>query len=79
MCKAWKEMKKDARDEGRREGERKGRREGRREGILEGQLEGKQEGMRTAISYMMKNLHLTMEQALEALEIPRVEWERYLQ
>ena len=71
MCKAWKEMKKDARDEGRREG--------RREGILEGQLEGKQEGMRAAISYMMKNLHLTVEQALEALEIPRVEWERYLQ
>ena len=71
MCKAWKEMKKDARDEGRREG--------RREGILEGQLEGKQEGMRAAISYLMKNLHLTVEQALEALEIPRVEWERYLQ
>ncbi len=47
--------------------------------IWENRSNYKQEGMRAAISCMMKNLHLTMEQALEALEIPRVEWERYLQ
>jgi len=61
MCKAWKEMKKDAR--------REGKREGKREGILEAKIED--------IKCMMRNLHLTMEQAMEALEIPVGEQERY--
>ena len=36
-----------------------------------------QKGVVADIKCMMKNLHLTMEQALEVLEIPAVEQERY--
>lgn len=52
------------------------REEGRLEGKLEAQMEN-EENLRKAISNLMKNLKLNSIQALEALGIPKNEWEKY--
>ena len=48
----------------------------REEGRLEGRLEG-EETLRQAISNLMKNLKMSFTQAVEALGIPKSEWEKY--
>ena len=51
--------------------------EGRNEGRAEGRVEGEEKGIIAAIKAMMKNLKLSSEQAMEALEIPSSKWSHY--
>jgi len=53
------------------------RNEGRKEGIKEGMKEGKKEERISSIREIMKNLHLTAEQAMSALGIPETEYAEY--
>lgn len=77
MCKAIREMKKDAKKEGKIEGIAEGKIEGKKEGIAEGKIEGKKEGiiegvemnLLNNIKALMKNLQLTVEQAMDALNV----------
>ena len=64
-------------DQGIKKGHRQGMRAGRKEGIKEGMKEGMKEGKAEALINMMKNLKLTMEQALEGLSIPESQWDEY--
>ena len=50
---------------------------GREEGIKEGMKEGRREGIKKSIANLMKNLKLTEEQAMEALEISKDERTEY--
>ena len=52
--------------------------EGREEGRVEGREEGREEGNLSAIKNMIRNLKLTAQQAMDALEIPTAEQQRYL-
>ncbi len=67
MCQAIKEMLQDERAEGHAEG--------RAEGHAEGHAEEKVDSVRK----MMKNLNLTVKQAMDVLEIPEEERSRYLE
>ena len=66
-------------------GIRKGRAEGLAEGRAEGLATGRAEGLATgraeeklnAIKSLMKKLNFTMEQAMNALDMPESEQERY--
>ncbi len=62
MCKAIKEIK----EEGRLEGREEGREEGRAETIVD------------SIHKLMRTMKLTAQQAMEALEIPPADQQRYL-
>ena len=46
---------------------------GKEDGIIEGRIEGRIESIRT----LMKNFHLTAQQAMEMMEIPEEERPRY--
>lgn len=54
------------------------RAEGREEGIEEGRAEGRAEGrdltIRKSVVNLMETLHLSAEQAMNALRIPEKEW-----
>ena len=62
-------LREQGREEGRSEGLAAGREEGRSEGLEQGSL--------NALSRMIANLHLTPEQAMDALEIAPEEREKY--
>lgn len=51
--------------------------EGRNEGREEGRIEGHAQGILQAIQTLMKNLGLTLEQAMDTLEIPEAERKTY--
>ncbi len=68
----------EGRHEGRLEGRREGRLEGRHEGRLEGRHEGRLEGLRLAISNLVKNTGMTVEQAMNVLEVPDKNREEYI-
>ncbi len=67
----------DAKEQGIQQGIEKGIEQGIQQGIEKGIEQGIEKGVVADIKCMMKNLHLTMEQAMEALEIPAGEQERY--
>ncbi len=48
-----------------------------RKGKAEGKVEGRQEGLLSAAQNCMKELNLTVEEALKAVGIPKAEWEQY--
>ncbi len=52
-------------------------RKGRAEGKVEGKVEGRREGLLSAAQNCMKELNLTVEEALKAVGIPKAEWEQY--
>ena len=54
------------------------RQEGREEGREEGRQEGREEVMLKSISSIMRSLGLGAEQAMDALEVPQGDRERYL-
>lgn len=51
---------------------------GHEAGMREGRIEGISEGIRQTLSSMIKNLNLTIDQAMDALEIPAEERNQYL-
>jgi hypothetical protein len=65
MCKALDDIVKDS----EKRGEKRGRQEGRQE--------GRESTTILSIANLMKNLHLTAEQAMEALEVPQSQWKKY--
>jgi predicted transposase YdaD len=69
MCKALDDIVKDAKKEGRAEGEKLGEKRGRQE--------GRESTTILSITNLMKNLHLTAEQAMEALEVPQSQRQKY--
>jgi hypothetical protein len=89
MCKALDDIVKDSekrgekrgRAEGEKLGEQRGRAEGEKLGEQRGRQEGEQRGRESttilSIANLMKNLHLTAEQAMEALEVPQSQWKKY--
>ena len=62
--------------EGRQEGLQEGIQQGRREGIQEGVQQGKESTLLENIQSLVKRLHLSAEQAMDALDIPPEERER---
>jgi flagellar biosynthesis/type III secretory pathway protein FliH len=73
MCKALDDIVKDAKKEGRQEGEKLGEKRGRQEG----EKHGRESTTILSITNLMKNLHLTAEQAMEALEVPQSQRKKY--
>jgi flagellar biosynthesis/type III secretory pathway protein FliH len=65
MCKALDDIVKDAKKEGRQEGRQEGEKRGRESTTI------------LSITNLMKNLHLTAEQAMEALEVPQSQRQKY--
>lgn len=65
MCKAWEEIKNDARNEGLEEG------------ISQGISQGHLEEQRKNLDSLMRTLNFTLEQALDALDIPIEDRKRY--
>ena len=57
--------------------ENRGIRKGRAEGLATGRAEGRAEEKLNAIKSLMKKLNFTMEQAMNALDVPEREQERY--
>ncbi|HJC36597.1 MAG TPA: hypothetical protein H9702_05645, partial [Candidatus Merdibacter merdavium] len=57
--------------------ENRGIRKGRAEGLATGRAEGRAEEKLNAIKSLMKKLNFTMEQAMNALDVPESEQERY--
>ena len=57
-------------EEGRLEGRKEGRLEGRKEGRLEGRKEGSEDALVSSLKKLMKNLNLSVESAMDSLEIP---------
>ena len=49
---------------------REGREEGRKEGIREGRKEGREEGIIVSLKNVMKKLKLSLDEAMEWMEIP---------
>ena len=54
-----------------------GKIEGRLEGRVEGKLEGKLEAKLESIRAIMQNLHLSEEEAMDSIGVPKNEWEQY--
>ena len=50
---------------------------GKIEGRLEGKMEGKLEGKLESIRAIMQNLHLSAEEAMDSIGVPKSEWEQY--
>ena len=65
------------RAEGLAEGRAEGLATGRAEGLATGRAEGRAEEKLNAIKSLMKKLNFTMEQAMNALDMPESEQERY--
>lgn len=69
-------------DQGREEGRKEGREEGRQEGRKEGREEGRQEGRINerieTIRKLMRNMHVTPQEAMSFLDIPPEEQDAYL-
>ena len=63
--------------EERKEGFREGERQGFTNGLAEGKAEGKAEGVAFSISNMMKNLGVSVEKAMDILQIPADERTKY--
>ena len=79
--KGLKQGRAEGRAEGIKEGRAEGIKEGRAEGIKEGRAEGLAEGLERGIANsllnVMKTLKMTAEQAMEVLNIPQNEHEKY--
>jgi flagellar biosynthesis/type III secretory pathway protein FliH len=56
--------------EGRQEGLQEGIQQGRREGIQEGVQQGKESTLLENIQSLVEQLHLSPEQAMDALKVP---------
>lgn len=54
-----------------------GREEGLQEGLKEGLQEGAMEACNSSIRNLMKTMHWTLQQAMDALMIPEEEQEKY--
>ena len=65
------------REQGREEGLAAGREEGRSEGLAVGRSEGRSIQLQESLRNLITNLHLTPEQAMDALEIAPEEREKY--
>ncbi|MDO5295345.1 MAG: hypothetical protein Q4F00_01720 [bacterium] len=59
-------------------GIKKGRREGRSEGRREGRREGRSEGVLHSLRNLMANMHLNVDEAMNALGIPAEEQQQYI-
>ena len=68
----WEEL-----EEARQEGHHDGFSEGRESGLEEGQKVGREAERLESIQKLMKTLNLTAEQAMDALQIPIDEREKY--
>lgn len=66
-------------ERGRSEGLREGRSEGLREGRSEGLREGRSEGIMASVRNLMKNMGLSIIEAMNALEVPEEERQRYIE
>ena len=73
MCEIWEEILQEGIAKGIAEGIAKGKAEGKAEGIAKGKAEGKAE----AIKSLMDRKGWSVEDALDALSIPKVEWDEY--
>ena len=62
-------------ERGRSEGLRDGLREGRSEGLRE----GRSEGIMASVRNLMKNMGLSIIEAMNALEVPEEERQRYME
>ena len=70
-------LSKGVENRGIRKGIIQGREEGREEGIKVGRKKGREEEKLNSIRNVMDTLGLTMEQAMQALKIPKSEQEKY--
>jgi hypothetical protein len=70
MCKGMIDYGISCKSEGLKEGREEGRKEGREEGIQQGIQQGIEEGLLSSLRSLMKSMHLSAEQAMNALEIP---------
>ena len=57
----------------------RGRSEGLREGRSEGLREGRSEGIMASVRNLMKNMGLSIIEAMNALEVPEEERQRYME
>ena len=60
------------------EGKQEGKREGRQEGRREGRQDGKQEEKMNNIQILMKNLKLSVREAMDLLEVPKDERDKLM-
>lgn len=77
MCKALDDWMKEEREIGRREGQKQGQRQGQKQGQKQGRREGIRIGKLSSIKNLMETLHLSAEQAMDALKIPNEEKQKY--
>ena len=59
------------------QGREEGLKEGREEGIKVGHKKGREEEKLNSIRSLMKKLNLTLEQAMDVLDVPKSEQEKY--
>lgn len=67
MCDALRDLK----EAGRMEGRNEGREEGRMEGRAEGREEGRAEELLLSVKKLIKNLHMTPDQAMDTMQVPQ--------
>jgi flagellar biosynthesis/type III secretory pathway protein FliH len=77
MCKALDDIVKDSEKRGEKRGRAEGEKLGEKRGRQEGRQEGRESNTILSITNLMKNLHLTAEQAMEALEVPQSQRQKY--
>ena len=70
MCEAIKELRKEWYEQGQQKGREKGREEGREEGREKGREEGEQTGIINSLKALVNNLGISLERAMDILEIP---------
>ena len=71
MCKIFEEVE--------QRGVKIGKEQGKKEGIIIGQQKGIEINRIVSIQSLMKNLNLSIEEAMKALNIPNDEYEQYRQ
>ncbi|MCI6673668.1 MAG: hypothetical protein MR519_04875, partial [Spirochaetaceae bacterium] len=72
----WKEGRQEGLQEGLRQGRQEGIQEGVQQGRREGILQGKEEAVLENVRTLSARLHLSAEQAMDALDIPPEERDR---
>jgi flagellar biosynthesis/type III secretory pathway protein FliH len=68
---------KDELEEARANGIEQGREQGREEGREEGREQGREEGLLSSVGNLMKSMHLSAEEAMKALGIPKEKMDFY--
>ena len=77
MCNLSKGVEKRGIRKGIIQGREEGLKEGREEGIKVGHKKGREEEKLNSIRSLMKKLNLTLEQAMDVLDVPKSEQEKY--